>query len=104
MFEDLHPVTLSSRAADEIRLIRQTKNIPDEYGLRVGIKGAGCGGMAPLIGFDKKRETDIAYVIHDITVLVDKRHTLYIVGKEVDFYEGEDVRGFLLRDPKESSE
>jgi iron-sulfur cluster assembly protein len=101
MFEKLHPVTISERAALEIQHIRQTKNIPVEYGLRIGIKGAGCGGVSPLIGFDKKRDSDLAYNIHNIDVFVDKRHTLYIMGKEVDFFEGDDTRGFLLRDPNQ---
>jgi iron-sulfur cluster assembly protein len=100
MFEKLHPVTISERAALEIQNIRESKNIPEEYGLRIGIKGAGCGGVSPLIGFDKRRSSDHAYLIHNLTVYVDKRHTLYIIGKEVDYYEGEDTRGFLLRDPE----
>lgn len=100
MFEGLHPVTISMRAVEEIRKIMETKNIPSDYGLRVGVKGAGCGGVTLLIGFDKKKDSDLIYTIGDIPVYVDKKHTMYIIGKEVDFYEGEDARGFLFVDPK----
>jgi len=100
MFESLHPVTISPRAAEEIRKILKTKNIPREYGLRVGVKGGGCGGVSMLIGFDKKKETDLSYTIGDIPVYVDKKHTMYVIGKEIDFYEGEDTRGFMFVDPK----
>jgi iron-sulfur cluster assembly protein len=100
MFENLHPVTISSRAAAEIRKIMETKNIPSDYGLRLGVKGGGCG-VSLLIGFDKKKESDLSYMISDIPVYVDKKHTMYIIGKEVDFYESEDTRGFLFVDPKE---
>lgn len=94
---NIHPVTLTPKAAEEVRKIRQTKNIPVEYGLRVGIRGgAGCGGVKLIIGFDKKRESDQAYEFEGIQVFVDKKHTMYVVGKEVDFYEGEDARGFLV--------
>lgn len=99
MFENLHPVTISERACEEIRKIIATKNIPAGYGLRVGVKGGGCG-VSHLIGFDRKKENDIAYVIHDIPVYVDKRHTMYIIGKQVDFYESEDARGFMFVDPR----
>jgi iron-sulfur cluster assembly protein len=92
------PVTLSSKAAAEVRHIMQTKNIPAEYGLRVGIRGAGCTGVSLQIGFDKKRETDQSYSIEGITVLVDKRHTMYVIGKEIDFYEGAEGRGFHFID------
>jgi iron-sulfur cluster assembly protein len=105
MFDNLQPVTISTRAAGEIRKIMQTKNIPPDYGLRVGVRGGGCGGVSLIIGFDKKKDSDLAYTIQDIPVYIDKKHTMYIIGKEVDFYEGEDARGFMFVDPsKEKSE
>lgn len=100
MFSPVNPVTISSRAAEEIRKIMQTKNIPADYSLRVGIRGGGCGGVALMIGFDKKKETDLAYSVEGIPVLVEKKHTMYIIGKEVDFYEGADARGFMFVEPE----
>jgi iron-sulfur cluster assembly protein len=102
MFADLQPVTISAKAAEEIRKIMQTKNIPTDYSLRVGVRGGGCAGVSLLIGFDKKKETDLAYEVQGIPVLIDKKHTMYIIGKEVDFYEGDNARGFLFTDPAET--
>ena len=102
MFETLQPVTISSRAAAEIHKIMENKNIPSDYGLRLGVKGGGCG-VSLLIGFDKRKDTDLSYSIDGISVYVDKRHTMYIIGKEVDFYEGEEGRGFMFVDPKVKS-
>lgn len=98
MLDTLKPVTLSKKAAEEVRKIMKSKNIPQDYGLRVGIRGSGCGGASMMIGFDKKKESDLSYLIEDITIYVDKKHTLYVVGKEVDFYEGADKRGFMFVD------
>jgi iron-sulfur cluster assembly protein len=103
MFSTVHPVTISEKAAAEIRKIMQTKNIPEDYSLRVGIRGGGCGGVSLLIGFDKKKTTDLAYSVEGIPVLVDKKHTMYIIGKEVDFYEGADARGFMFVEKESSS-
>jgi iron-sulfur cluster assembly protein len=75
----------------------QTKNIPADYGLRVGVKGGGCGATL-IIGFDKKKDSDHSYMIDDIPVYVEKKHTMYLIGKEVDFYDGEDARGFTFVD------
>jgi iron-sulfur cluster assembly protein len=97
MFDNIHPVAISSRAVSEIKKIMETKNIPEGYGLRVGVKGGGCG-VSLIIGFDKKKDSDTAYIISDIPVYVDKKHTMYIIGKQVDFYEGEEGRGFLFRE------
>jgi iron-sulfur cluster assembly protein len=102
MFDNIHPVTLSARAAEEVLKIMQHKNIPADYGLRVGIKGGGCGGVSLMIGFDKRKATDLAYTIGNIQIYVDKKHTMYLMGKEVDFYDGADARGFMFVDPTET--
>jgi len=103
MFENVQPVTISPKAAEEIRKIMATKNIPKDYGLRVGVRGGGCGGVSLIIGFDKKKDSDLAYVISDIPVYVDKKHTMYLIGKQVDFHEGEEARGFMFTDPEKAS-
>ena len=97
MFEGVRPVTISPKALEEIRKTIQTKNIPEGYGLRVGVKGGGCG-VTLIIGFDQRKDGDHAYVVEDIPVYVDKKHTLYLMGKEVDFYDGEEGRGFTFVD------
>lgn len=96
MFDNLQPVSLTSRAAQEVLNIMRTKNIPQGYALRLGVKGGGCGGVSLIIGFDKQKPTDLTYQVDGVTVLVDKKHTLYLIGKKVDFYEGADARGFLF--------
>jgi iron-sulfur cluster assembly protein len=103
MFSNLQPVTISAKAAAEIRKIMLTKNIPEGYSLRVGIKGGGCGGVSLLIGFDKQKVSDLSYLVEGIPVLVDKKHTMYIIGKEVDFYEGADARGFMFVEKSSNS-
>jgi iron-sulfur cluster assembly protein len=95
MIPDFEPVTIRAKAAEEIKKIMKTKSIPEGYGLRIGVRGAGCG-VSLIIGFDKQKETDKAYDIQGITVYVDKRHAMFIIGKEVDFHESADARGFFF--------
>ena len=99
MFQTLQPVSISIKAAEEIRKIMLTKNIPADYALRIGVRGGGCSGVSLLIGFDKPKASDLQYEAEGIPVLVDKKHTMYIIGKQVDFHEGSDARGFLFTDP-----
>jgi len=97
----LQPITLTKKAAEQVRSIMKTKNIPEGYGLRVGIRGgSGCGGHQLILGFDKQKDTDIKYAVEGIDLYVDKKHMMYVVGKEVDFYEGADARGFVFQDEK----
>lgn len=97
MFDQLQPVKLSLRAAQEVKKIMQTKNIPEGYGLRIGVRGGhGCGGAQLIIGFDKQKDSDLAYNVNDIPIYVDKKHTMYVIGKEVDWVENETERGFTF--------
>lgn len=100
MFDNVKPIGISARAADEVKKIMQSKNIPAGYGLRLGVKGGGCAGVSLIIGFDKQKPTDLAYELEGIPVYVEKKHTMYLIGKEVDFYEGVDARGFMFADAK----
>jgi iron-sulfur cluster assembly protein len=99
MINPLQPVSLSQRAAEEVLQIMKTKNIPENYSLRLGVKGGGgCGGATLIIGFDKKKETDLHYKQGEIDMLVDKKHLMFLIGQRVDFYEGADARGFMFVD------
>lgn len=102
----IEPVTLSDKAIAEVKDIMTNKNIPEGYGLRIGVKGgSGCGGMGFMLGFDKSKDGDISYDIEGITVHVEKRQTMYLIGLEVDFLEEADTRGFTFTNPEaESSE
>jgi iron-sulfur cluster assembly protein len=97
MFDQLQPVRLSMRAAEEVKKIMHTKNIPEGYGLRIGVRGGhGCGGAQLIIGFDKQKDSDLAYTVNEIPIYVDKKHTMYVIGKEVDWVEGDTERGFMF--------
>ena len=105
MFDSLQPVTLSAKAAEEVRKIIQAKKIPADYGLRLGIRGGhGCGSATLIIGFDKKKDSDLAYTLEGLSIYIDKKHTMYLIGKRVDYYEGADARGFVFVEPGESGD
>ena len=97
------PIQLSSRASDEIRKLITEKNLPDGFGLRVGVKGGGCSGMSYLLGFDKQRDQDLSFEIDAISVYMDKRHGLYLMGTMIDYHDGLDARGFTFENPNAAS-
>ena len=93
------PIRLSARAAEEIAKIMDTKQIPEGYGLRVGVRGGGCSGMSYLLGFDKKREHDLEFEVEGVTVYLDRRQGLYLMGTTVDYHDGLNARGFTFENP-----
>lgn len=93
------PIELSEKASKEIRNIMQAKSIPDGFSLRVGVRGGGCSGMSYILGFDRKREHDVTFDVDGITVFMDKRHGLYLMGTVVDYQDGLNARGFTFDNP-----
>lgn len=93
------PISLTEEAAVEIRKIVESKELPDGYGLRVGVKGGGCSGMSYILGFDKKREHDMEFEVDDIVVYMDKRHGLYLMDTTIGYHDGLKARGFAFENP-----
>lgn len=94
------PIKITEKAEAEIKNIMATKNIPAEYHLRVGVKGGGCGGMSYALGFDKPHEEDQKFEILGIPVLIEKRHYMFLMGMQIDFFEGDEARGFTFINPE----
>lgn len=93
----LEPVSITSEAAKEVTKIMSSKDIPEGYGLRVGVRGGkGCFGVNYYLGFDKKKTGDLEYSVDNIPVYIAKAETMYLLGVELDFYEGADARGFTF--------
>ena len=45
-------ISLSDRAIKEVERIVTDQSLPEETGLRVGVKGGGCSGFSYTLGFD----------------------------------------------------
>ena len=90
---------MTDRAAAEIRKIMATKEIPEGFTLRVGVRGGGCSGMSYILGFDRQRDKDLEFEVDGIAVVMDKRHGLYLMGITLDYQDGLDARGFTFENP-----
>ena len=94
-------VTLSEKAASEVKRIMDDQKIDPGTVLRVGVAGGGCSGFQYSLGFDKNFDdkVDSKYDYHGVTVVVDKKSALYLDGTTVDFYDGLEKRGFTFENP-----
>ncbi|MGV3560498.1 HesB/IscA family protein [Larkinella arboricola] len=91
-----NPVRLTPEARTQIQDTFRTNKIPDTYGLRVGIRGGGCGSSW-LLGFDQPGQTDEVFEIDSIRIIIDKKHLLYVFGVEVGYENSEEERGFTIQ-------
>jgi len=93
----MRPVSISEEAQQEIHHIMANKKIPNDYGLRVGVKGGrGCAGVNYILGFDKEKDDDVIYDEEGIKVLVSKKEIMFLMGLKLGFYNGSDERGFTF--------
>lgn len=99
----VHPVTLTAGAIKQLLRIKNEQNVPEDYGLRVGVKGGGCSGFSYVLGFDVPKDNDEVFEIEGIKVLMQKSHAIYLLGMEIDWVEGLNNRGFSFSNPNASS-
>jgi iron-sulfur cluster assembly protein len=94
-------LTITEKAFAAIREVIDSQKVPDGYQLRVGIRSQGmaCAGMSFMLGFDKKKEEDMELEVAGMQVLVDRRHSMYVMGMEIDWHEDENQRGFVFNNP-----
>lgn len=97
------PVTLTEGAVRQLNRIKEEQNVPDDYGLRVGVKGGGCSGFSYVLGFDQPKENDEWFEIGGLRVLMQKSHAIYLLGMEIDWVDGLQNRGFSFNNPNASS-
>ena len=93
-------VSLSEKAATEVKKIITDQNLPDGTVLRIGVQGGGCSGFSYSLSFDAQvSERDRVADFHGIKLAVDKKFDPYLDGTIVDFYDGLEKRGFVFNNP-----
>ncbi len=93
-------IKVTSKAIIEVKKIREENNIPEDFGLRVGVKGGGCSGLKYSLGFDgQQKEGDTVIEQEGIKLLVDGKSLFYLSGTELDFTDGLNGRGFVFNNP-----
>ena len=93
-------ITITEKAVKEVKQIRIENNIPDTFGLRVGVKGGGCSGLTYTLGFDADaKEGDTVIDDNGIKLFVDGKSLFYLMGTELDFTDGLNGKGFVFNNP-----
>ena len=92
----IKPVSITDNAIAAIKEIMKSKEIPDGYGLRIGLEnmGASCGSTSYVLGFDKKANNDMVYQVDEISVFIKKTEVLHVTGLKLNHVTEGDVTGF----------
>ena len=96
-------MSITEAAAERIRATVANADKP-VIGLRVGIKNGGCAGMAYTVDYAQSINP-LDEVIEDkgVTVLVDPKAVLFLLGSEMDVRTDKFSSTFVFKNPNETS-
>jgi len=96
----LDVISVTEAAADRVREILETR--PEARGVRVGVKNGGCAGMSYTIELaEEARPVDEQVDAHGVTVFVDPKAVLFLLGTEMDFERSTLRTGFVFNNPNQ---
>ncbi len=96
-------VTLTDAAAERVRDIMSNSDRPI-IGLRVGVKNGGCAGMSYTMEYAEEA-APYDEVVEDkgVTVLIDPKAVLFLLGTEMDFQVDKLSSRFVFNNPNQTS-
>ena len=94
-------MTLTDAAADRIRSLLAKRGRP-AMGIRVGVRSRGCSGLTYTLEYaEEKGKLDELVQDKGVTVLIDPKASMFIIGTEMDYVEDRLQSGFTFRNPNE---
>ena len=95
-------VTLTDRAAERVKDVMAKADRP-YMGLRVGVKNGGCAGQEYVMEY-AEAAAPLDEVVEDrgVTILVDPKAILFLIGTEIDYETTRLASKFVFRNPNET--
>ncbi|MFV0430818.1 MAG: HesB/IscA family protein [Alphaproteobacteria bacterium] len=94
-------LTITDTAAKHIQELLNARGKPSA-GVRVGVKTRGCSGMSYTLEYaDEKSEYDEEVSDKGVTIFVDPKAIMFVIGTEMDFKEEKLASGFVFQNPNE---
>ena len=93
-------MTLTDAAADRLRALYAK----GEHGklLRIAVKTTGCSGLSYALSWtDEPAASDEVIKDKDVTVLIDRKATLFLIGTVMDYEVKAMTAGFTFTNPNE---
>ncbi|KAJ2450772.1 Iron-sulfur assembly protein 1 [Coemansia sp. RSA 2336] len=95
------PLTLTQAAVKRLKELQQNSTIEDKNKtLKIGIQGKGCSGNAYTLSWvEAPKKFDEKVTQDGVTVLIDSKALLTLIGTEMDWFEGKLASQFVFNNP-----
>jgi iron-sulfur cluster assembly protein len=94
-------MTLTDAAAERVKALLAKRGKPSA-GIKIGVRTKGCSGLSYTLEYaDEKGKFDEVVETKGVTVIIDPKATLFILGTEMDYVEDKLQSGFVFRNPNE---
>lgn len=95
-------VTLTERAAARVKEIMEKADKP-YVGLRVGVRNGGCAGQEYVLDYAEEiAPLDEQVEDKGVTILIDPKAVLFLIGTEIDFETTRLSSKFVFRNPNQT--
>ncbi len=93
--------SMTEAAAEQVKALLAQRGKPS-VGIRIGIRTKGCSGLSYTLEYaDEANPHDESVEAHGLTILVDPKAIMFILGTEMDFVNDKLSSGFVFRNPNE---
>ena len=95
------PIKLTEAAVAQIKALLAQRG-KESLGVRVGVRNAGCSGFAYTLEYvDEADPFDELVEERGVTVLIDPKAIMFLLGTEMDYVEEKLKSGFTFTNPNE---
>jgi iron-sulfur cluster assembly protein len=96
-------MTLTEAAAERVKAIMGKAKKP-VLALRLGVKNGGCAGMEYTMEWaEHKRPHDEVVEDRGVTVFIDPKAIMFLLGTEMDYKESMLKSGFVFNNPNQTA-
>ena len=94
-------MSVTDAAAKRIQALLAQRGKPSA-GIRIGVRSRGCSGLTYTLEYaDEKGKLDEVVQDKGVTILIDPKASMFIIGTEMDYVEDKIQSGFTFRNPNE---
>lgn len=91
---------VADSAKEKILEVIRTKNLDEQFFVRVSVTSGGCSGLSYVLDFDNENKpNDQVFDDNGIRVVTDLKSFLYLCNTTLEFSGGLEGKGFYFNNP-----